>query len=335
MAPSKQLPILRRLAQRPPSLEGGIELAVELVDDQHGVVRLRHGDVEAKLDAVGLSLPYPSGLRRLRAQEPDAELIIVERAPPGLRKAADEEGVSYLDLDGRGRVVAPGLVYVAPQRLYLGQLSRSRSSPFAPKSSRVVRVLLSDPQQSWRLSDVAVLSHLNPGNVHRALAALIELGMVERDEDAYLVADPGSLLEAWGDQAHEPRERVRLQPDGDLREFVQELVSKLEGDAVVSGELAAEQLAPYLPSESAIVHCLDAERFAALPRDDSPRSLLRAGVSAGEVAVDLADEGYGDFRSEHNGLPLASPAQVYVDLARDRGRGREAAEHLRRSVLGF
>jgi hypothetical protein len=53
------------------------------------------------------------------------------------------------------------------------------------------------------------------------------------------------------------------------------------------------------------------------------------------VLVDLADEGYGDFRSERSGLPLASPAQVYVDLVHDRGRGREAAEHLRRSLLGF
>lgn len=334
MVSRHQLPLTQRFAQRPPSLQGGVELGVDLIDEQHAVLRLRQGDVSATFRAAGLSVPYPSGLQRLRAKEPDVELVVVDRAPPGLQKTAEEEGLNYLDLHGRGRVVAPGLVYVASPRLDLGKVAPSRSSPFAQKASRVVRALLSNPQQPWRLSDVAVLSHLNPGNVHRALAALVDLGMVERDEDAYLVADPGSLLEAWGDQAQRPREQMRLRCAGDLREFVRDLIGRLDGAGVVSGELAAEDLAPYLPAQSAIVHCLDAERFAGLA-GDAPGPSLRFGLARGEVLVDLADEGYGDFRSERSGLPLASPSQVYVDLVRDRGRGREAAEHLRRSVLGF
>jgi len=336
MAARKQRSILERFAQRPPSLEGGIELRVDPADGQRGVVHLRHDDVNVALNAAGLSVPYPSGLRRLRASQPDIELIVAERIPPGLQQAAAEEGLSYLDLDGRGHVVAPGLVYVAsPRANVLGKVPKSRSSPFAPKASRVVRVLLSDPGRGWRLSDVAVLANLNPGNVHRALGALVELGMVERDEDAYVVADPGSLLEAWGDQAQPSRDQVRLRSDGELRDFVTDLVDQLDGHAVVSGELAAEELAPYLPAASAVVHCLDAEHFAALARAEADRPRLQFGVAPGEVLVDLADEGCGAFRVEHGGLVLASPAQIYVDLAADRGRGREAAEHLRHSVLGF
>lgn len=336
MAPGKQRSILERLAQRPPSLEGGIELRVDSSDGQRGVVRLRHGDVSVELHAAGLSVPYPSGLRRLRASQPDIDLIVAERIPPGLQKAAADEGLSCIDLGGRGRVVAPGLVYVASPRPELsGKVARSRSSPFAPKASRVVRVLLSDPGRAWRLSDVAALADLNPGNVHRALGALVDLGMVERDEDAYVVADPGSLLEAWGDQAQPSRDQVRLRSDGELRDFVRNLVDQFDGDAVVSGELAAEELAPYLPAESAVVHCLDADHFAALARAEVDRPRLRFGVAPGEVLVDLADEGYGAFCSERSRLPIASPVQIYVDLAGDRGRGREAGEHLRQSVLGF
>jgi len=335
MAPQKQIPPLHRLAQRPPSLEGSVHLAAELVDDQHAIVRLRHGDVQAEFRAAGLAVPYPSGLERLLARDPDIELVVVDRAPPGLEKAAAARGISYLDVHGRGRVIGPGLVYVASPRLDIGRVVPSRSSPFAQKASRVVRVLLSDPQRSWRLSDVAVLSHLNPGNVHRALAALVELGMVERDEDAYLVVDAGSLLEAWSDQRPRPREQVWLAVEGELREFVAKLIEKLDGEAVVSGELAAEDFAPYLPAESAVVHCLDADRFAAFSPGDQRRPRLRFGVGSGEVLLDLADEGVGDFRVERNQLPLASPVQVYVDLAGERGRAREAAEHLRRAVIGF
>ncbi len=285
-----------------------------------------------ELKASGLSVPYPSGLRQLLAREHEIDLVVVDRAPPGLRAAADEAGLSYLDVRGRGRVVAAGLVYVASPDGAAG-IERSRSSPFAPKSSRVVRTLLSDPDSRWRLSDVAALSGLNPGNVHRALAALVDRGMVEREEDAYRVADPGSLLEAWADQHQRPRERVWVRCEGDLEQCVRDLLDELKGDAVVSGELAAEELAPYLPAETAIVHCLDADAFAALEGEDQPS--LSFGVSRAQVLVDLADAGYGEFRSERKGLPLAAPAQVYVDLAADRGRGREAAEHLRQTALRF
>ena len=324
------------MAVRTPSLQGGVVAEVMLDDDRRGTVQLTHGDVRVWLRAVGLSVPYPSGLQRLLATDREAELVIVERAPRGLREAAEKAGVSYLDLRGRGRVVAPGLVYVAEPLPPFRGLVGSKSSPFATKASRVVRILLSDPENAWRLSDVAALADLNPGNVHRALGALVEQDLVERDEDAYVVADPGSLLEAWSEQYAPSRERVRLSAEGELRPLVADLMHRFNGDAVVSGELAAEDLAPYLPSESAVVHVWSADRFAELADRPSASSLARTGPTrGGEILVDLADPGVGDFRVVTQGLTLASPQQIYVDLARDRGRAREAAEHLRHAVLGF
>jgi hypothetical protein len=307
---------------------------VELDDDQRGIVTLSRDDIVVKLRAVGLSLPYPSGLARVRAGQPDAELVVVERAPLGFQRAAEEAHLSYLDLQGRGRVVVPGLVYLAEPRADLHGALRGTSSPFAPKASRVVRALLSDPETRWRLSDLAVLANLNPGNVHRALSALVDQGVVERDADAYVLADPGSLLEAWAEQQQSPRERLFVPvEDRDLRASVHKWLDRLGDHAVVSGELAAEELAPYLPAESATIHVLDADRFAALGIED--RHPLAPSASPGRLLLDSADAGVGDFRSVKNGLPLASPQQIYVDLARDRGRGREAGEHLRRQLLGF
>ena len=101
--------------------------------------------------------------------------------------------------------------------------------------------------------------------------------------------------------------------------------------------MAAEELAPYLPAESAIVHVLSPERFGDFERPAAGPSLPllgRAPARAGEVDVALSDPGVA-FDARRNGLELASPQQIYVDLARDRGRGRDAAEHLRRHALGF
>ena len=287
--------------------------------------------------AAWLSVPYPSGLRRLLAADSNIDAVIVDRAPPGLDVAARDLGLSYLDRHGRGRLVGPGFVYVVPPRPELARaLGRSRSSPFAPRASRVVRALLAEPSRAWKLSDVAALVRLNPGNVHRVLRALQEDGHLERDGDRYLLVDPGSLLEAWADAGAQRSEQIVIPVDGPLRDSVLRTLERLDGMAVVSGELAAELLVPHLPARTALVHCLDAhawDRLQATIRQSAPSLIEKFG--GGSLVVDLPDEGVAQFGETVAGLDLVSPQQLYVDLARAPGRGREAAEQIRRQRLRY
>jgi hypothetical protein len=41
------------------------------------------------------------------------------------------------------------------------------------------------------------------------------------------------------------------------------------------------------------------------------------------------------FRQKIEGVWVASPIQVYLDLLRSEGRAKEMAEHLRRERIGF
>jgi hypothetical protein len=334
MALSEQNP-LRRFAARPPAPDfGSVTFTASLADDGQGTVCITQGGQTVALRAAGLSLPYPSGLERALARFPGAELFIVARAPRGLQRLAAERGVNYLDLEGRGRVVAPGFFYVAEPRAELSAPRRGAVSPFAPKASRVVRALLSEPSARWRLSHLAALAHSNPGNVHRTLSALVDQGVVERDEDAYVVVDPGSLLEAWAEQQPPHRERLALTVEGTLRHDVRRWLDRLDGPAVVSGELGAELLAPYRPAETAIVHVLGTDAYAmVIEACERERRPPRPGASV--LRFDRSDEGVRDFGCTIGDLPVASAQQVYVDLAGDLGRGREAAEHVRRSVLRY
>jgi len=338
MPTERQNPLLRRLASRPPKLPGGVRLTVVPHDSRHATIALAHGARRIELRAAVLSVPYPSALERLLATEPELEAVIVQRVPRGLAEAAERHGIAYLDVQGRGQVVREGFVYAAePLR---GPVMTPRSSPFAPAASRVVRALLADPVHHWRISHLASLVQLNPGNVHRALAALTDSGYVERDGDAYVLVDPGSLLEAWAEIGTRlrPNHRGTIAVQEDLRLAVERLVSDLGRRAVVSGELAAELMTPHLPAESAIVHCLDTDAWEQLSGWELGGWQLLAIDSpprAGHIAVDLADEGVAQFGSERYELPLVSPAQLYVDLARSRGRGREAAEEVRRQCLRY
>jgi hypothetical protein len=174
---------------------------------------------------------------------------------------------------------------------------------------------------------------MNAGNAHRILGALVEDGFVERDEDRYVIVDPGSLLDAWCEQGRRPRESVSLAVRDGVAQEVERLVERLGGSVAVSGELAAERYAPYLGAEGAIVHVLDPAGWnPELMADEAP-PLAQGG--RGRVLVQPSDVGVGQFGREDSGLPLVGPAQLYFDLYRDRGRGREAAERVREADLGY
>jgi hypothetical protein len=339
-----------RFIADPPDLVGGVELSVQQLA-QGLVLHLRHGSASADLRAAFLSVPYPSGLRLLLARDPEIEAVVVERSPRGLDAAAEEAGVSYLDLRGRGRLVAPGFVYVVPPPPSLSawrsgedlppdserrgsSAGARRVSPFAPKASRLVRALLADVGREWRLSDLAKLVAVDPGNAHRVLGALVETGLIERDDDRYVVSDPGSLLEAWAEATPLPRMRITFELAGDPRQWLGWFLRDGPGRFAISGEMAAELLAPYLPARRILLHCLDSEALDRVrDAEREARELLPSG--AARVIAVPAEERVGDFGSTTEGLPLVSPAQLYVDLFRERGQAREAAEHVRRQLLRF
>jgi hypothetical protein len=350
----EQHPLVRRFVANPPVLEGGVGLQVHPDGPNHARVRLEHGGNAAEFLAAPLSVPYPSGLKRLMGSDPRLEGVLVEKASRGLDEAARAQAISYLDAEGHGRVVRPGFVFVSPpgrrrgrQRVpaldpYPPRLSPaidSRSgrpvsaSAFAEKGSRVVRGLLASPGGGRRLSDLVDEVDLSPGHVHRVLSGLVEDGFVERDGNEYVVADPGSLLEAWAQNNRPRRKQISLSVPDHVGMSVAELVQKAGPAAVVSGELAAEIIHPHLPARNAIVHFVDEEAWEqhAVPF----RSLAPPVRGSGRLFIDLADPGVARYGAEHHGLPLVHPVQIYVDLYRDRGRGREAAEEMRRRVIGF
>lgn len=325
---------LAQLAEHPPKIEGG-KVAVEPIERGKARLRVELGDHQADLLAAFLAVPYPSGLKRLVVANPDLEAVIVERIPPGLDQAARELGLSYLDIHGFGRITQPGLVYFSPP----GPDDRSPAttrgpSPFAPKASRVPRSLLADHEREWRLSDLARITALNPGNVHRVLNRLMDDGYVEREEDSYLLVDPGALLNAWAENGSPARERTALPVRGDLRPAVEGLLERFHGQAVISGELAAELLAPHLPAVGAVIHCLDPKEWARIDLEEiePPPPVFRA---PGRILLELTDAGVAQFGSEVSELPLVGAAQLYVDLYREPTRGRQAGEEVRRQLLDF
>ena len=176
---------------------------------------------------------------------------------------------------------------------------------------------------------------MNPGNVHRVLGALVRQNLIEREDEGYVVRDPGSLLEAWAEQGGRANseERIWIPIQDSLSDAVADLLSFPGTRGVVSGELAAELYAPHLAATTAILHRID---DGVLSHPELPGAAVLPSLRApNRIVVRRADEGVSDFSELRGDLPVVSPPQLYFDLYRDRGRAREAAEHVRREVLSY
>ena len=95
-------------------------------------------------------------------------------------------GVSYIDLSGNADIQASGLrirITGLPNRF----IKRGRpSSVFAPKSSRISRLLLLEPRRWWRQSELSEQAKLGRGYVSKICKRMEEDHLLDRAEDGSL-----------------------------------------------------------------------------------------------------------------------------------------------------
>ena len=147
--------------------------------------------------------PLASAVHQLkRSAEADQEqglpLIVVPYMGHVGRGLCEKSGVSWLDLSGNAQIVAPGLrirIEGRPNKY------RDRGRPpnlFAPKSSRVVRQLLFQPQRFQTQAGLARQIGLDDGYVSKIVRRLELEHFVEANDDgAVRPRDPHLLLDAW------------------------------------------------------------------------------------------------------------------------------------------
>lgn len=326
-------PLLQRFLKVVP-LQAGALLEAAPSSDRALTITLSSNGETSHLKAVPLTRPYGSALNRLLADDPTVDIIITDHIPKGLPEAARQSGVGYLDVMGGGRVEAHNLHYEAPIAPRT-RLER-RSSPFAPQATRAVRSLLCHGAgHVWRLGELAAEAHLDAGNLRRVLVSLMDSRFIERDGEAYVLVDPGGLLDAWAQNRRIPDARLTLPLAGDeLESQIRRLQNLFDPDSfIVSGELAAERYAPFFSASRTLLHCTDPQAWEELRHwaaaEEGPQD------PGGVLSIDPADADVGRYGREMNGLMFASPVQTYVDLRMGTGRAFEAAQHLRSHVVGF
>ena len=255
-------------------------------------------------------------------------VLVVPYMTPAGAKAAAERRLNWIDLSGNAWLRDDDLyVWVQGRPNQFGVRGRP-ASPFAPKSSRVARVLLLDPSRWWRQKDLAEHADLDPGRVSRVVRSLEDEQLLERDGTRLRPRDPDLLLDAWADDYRFDRHDIITgHVSGSGVELARDLHASLDDAAIdhaFTGLPAAWALDPFARFRLVSVYVTGDPRVVA-----DAVGLRRNERGANVQVIGPDDRGVFDGRRTVENLPCVAPVQVYLDLGQLPERASEAAEHLR------
>ncbi|HYE32474.1 MAG TPA: MarR family transcriptional regulator [Methylomirabilota bacterium] len=252
------------------------------------------------------------------------------------RAICEEAGVCWIDLSGNAHIADPPrlLIHVEGKPNLFKQAGRPRSV-FAPKSARIARVMLVEPDRAFSQSELATASGLDKGFTSKIVRQLEEDGLVAREADGRVrIRSAAEMLEDWRAVYDFSKHRI-------LRGHVaarsgEETLRRLDELLLASGkEHAATGLAAAWLLNGFAGFRLATFYVEELPE---PEALGRGGFRAeerGSNAWLVVPNDAGVFYSgtERQGMRCVHPVQAYLDLKGHPERAKEATEELRKHLF--
>jgi MarR family/Transcriptional regulator, AbiEi antitoxin, Type IV TA system len=246
------------------------------------------------------------------------------------RRLSQEAGVSWIDLSGNAWIDAPGRHVRIEGRPNRFAVRGRPANVFAPTSSKVVRVLLMEPQRAFTQSELADASGVDKGRVSRLVRRLEAMSLVELHERRIRIVDPVLTVDAWREAYDFGRHHITKgivggrSADDVLRRVAKTLRQRRIRHAAtgLAGAWLVRRFAMFRTVTFLVQQPVDAELLAELRFQEEPRG---ANVW---LAVPRDD---GPFMGQRtlDGISCAHSLQVYLDLKAQPERAGDAAANLR------
>ncbi|GEM_PF-1349293 len=260
------------------------------------------------------------------------------------RQVAKEEGVGLIDLAGN--------FYLKQDNMYVERIVDKNpftqklplKNLFAPVSSRISRVLLSNPQKEWILQTLSQEADMSLGQTYKVIERMIEEEFVVRNNKNKLVLkDPSKLVEAWK-QVYPTYNQQKITLFSYERDYAAVLDSILELGQRENMPYAlgfftgADVIAPFIRGLSKVqVYIPTLEDIGKWKTVLNLQDTQRGGNVEFYIPY---DQGIfyktQQIKSTIAGdVPVVSNVQLYMDLFNNPARGEEAAQHLREVKLQY
>ncbi len=267
-------------------------------------------------------------LQRYSAQLDDAYGVVA--APYIGNDAANickESGIGYIDLAGNC-FLSFDQVYIERKNYPNPNVERrALRSLFTPKSSRVLRVMLSDPKRSWQVQELANEAKVSLGLVAKVKQRLLDMEYALEEGRKLFLSRPEALLSKWA-ESYSFRENKMydffgLEEPKELERKIAKYCAMREIPYALSLFSGAALVTPFARYTRGFVYVgEDIQEVAGLA------GLKRVSSGPNLTILEPYDEGVFYGVREIRGLMVACDIQLYLDLIGYRGRGEESAKFL-------
>jgi hypothetical protein len=271
--------------------------------------------------------------QRLRWVPPDGVLLVC--APyisPRVAELCREQNVCFLDGVGNCRIAAPGLFVHVSGRPNRPASGKATVDPFSKKSSRVVRLLLTHPEQGWQVQQLAQQANVSLGLASKVKHALLEEAYLEERDRLLYLRDPARLLQGWAAQYRPHVKRLQLFAMSRPSETETRLAGWCRANGItyaLTQLSAAWRYSPFVRYDKTVAYI---DKKAA--SGTNLKSFL-AHIDAREVDTGANgtlwitdDPAVFTEAREVGGVMVVSPLQLYLDLKVLAGRGEDAAHEI-------
>ena len=250
-------------------------------------------------------------------------VFIAPYISPQVAELCARAGVGFVDLAGNCRLSFDGVYIEREGRPNPKPQRRELRSLFAPKATRVLRVLLSRPSQKWKTQPLADEADVSVGQVANLKKRLLDREWIEATRDGLYLKEPEALLIEWAENydpsKNRPRAYYSLKGSAEIESDIAEQCDRAGLRYALTAFSGAARLAPAVRYQrvSAFVESVD----------NVASSLDFKEVESGANVSLLTpyDEGVFYNSQEIDGVCIASPVQRYLDLTSIKGRGEEGA----------
>jgi hypothetical protein len=241
------------------------------------------------------------------------------------KQICKEAGIGCIDLAGNAFLSFENIFIDRSGRPNPFPVLRLSKSVFSPKSSRVLRVLLSNPAKKWYVEDLSLEAGISIGLASRVKQALLAEEWITEENKRFYLRKPTDMLDQWINNYSYSKNQLfsfySSLTDDQLEAAVKKECERKNYLYALALFTGARKVAPF-------VRFMRFFSYIDGNIADIAKSLQLRKVESGANVVLLQpyDEGVFYGLQNINDIKVVSDIQLYLDLKSYRGRGEDAAQ---------
>ncbi len=330
--PSLKLASLKRNARISSNLSGQVDgLAQVTTGNRKWTLLVEAKGIGQPREVRSAVLHLERYLKQLPGKSPRYGVLLAPFISQESAKLCEEAGIGYADLAGNARLSFDH-IYIetrSPENPF--REKRETRSLFAPRATRILRVLLQGPLRPWKVTELAASTRVSLGSVSAMRQQLLAREWAADEPGGLRVTKPDMVLDAWS-KVDDWEKRTRTHEYSVLSSDPLQLAEKLQGVLRDESPVFTQWFAGWLrhPYTTPVVVTAYIKKFPDEALITEKLLARRVSASGGLRLVLPKDEGVFHPSQVVRGFELVSDVQIYLDLLRAGSRGDEQAQELQR-----